>query len=102
MLGAPYIQFTRTQHAWVGGGWGLRTGGLIGLNFGPSRAGAGGVLAGAVLGGSHGAMTEIARDDPGPDKFAMALVKRGSKLIHESAKEIRATSLPQWGRLVAR
>ena len=82
-LGATHIHSTWAQDdsdVGAGSGWGLVTGGLIGLLFGP-----GGAMAGAALGGSLGAMggatTEIAMDDPRLDDFAEALVKDSSALI---------------------
>ncbi|MEY8120714.1 MULTISPECIES: DUF1269 domain-containing protein [unclassified Falsihalocynthiibacter] len=82
-LGATHIHSTWAQDdsdITVGGGWGLLTGGLIGLLFGP-----GGAMAGAAIGGSLGAMggaaNEITFDDPRLDDLAAALVKDSSALI---------------------
>jgi uncharacterized membrane protein len=61
-------------------GVGALTGGLLGVLLGP-----GGVLAGAAMGGSVGAMfgvgDEIAFDDPRLDEFAASLTKDTSALI---------------------
>jgi uncharacterized membrane protein len=82
-LGATHIHSTWAQDdsdVGVGGGWGLVTGGLIGLLFGP-----GGAMAGAAIGGSIGAMggatNEMMLEDPRLDEVADALVKNSSALI---------------------
>jgi uncharacterized membrane protein len=64
----------------VGTGLGALTGALLGVLVGP-----GGVLAGAALGGSVGAVfgvgDEIAFDDPRLDDFAASLAKDTSALV---------------------
>ena len=73
----------------VGGRWGLLTGGLIGLLFGP-----GGAMADAAFGGSLGAMgranMKITLDDPCLDELADALVKDTSALILVGEKPMLA------------
>jgi len=64
----------------AGTGFGVLTGGLIGLLFGP-----GGALAGAAVGGSLGALfgagADVEFDDPRLDDFAASLDKDTSALI---------------------
>ena len=64
----------------AGAGFGVVTGGMIGLLLGP-----GGALAGAAIGGSLGAMfgasEDIAFDDPRLDDLAAALTNDTSALI---------------------
>lgn len=61
-------------------GWGLVTGGLVGLLFGPA-----GAVAGAALGGESGALMgmidEAAFDDPVLANFASSLDRNTSALI---------------------
>ncbi|MCE8514879.1 DUF1269 domain-containing protein [Ruegeria pomeroyi] len=61
-------------------GWGLITGGLVGLLFGPA-----GAAAGAAMGGSFGAMfgaiDELAFDDPVLADFAGSLERDTSALV---------------------
>ncbi|NDR56327.1 DUF1269 domain-containing protein [Aliiruegeria sabulilitoris] len=82
-LGVTHIHSTWAQDdsdVGAGGKWGLITGGLIGLLFGP-----GGAMAGAALGGSLGAMggatKEMMLEDPRLDELAVALVKDSSALV---------------------
>ncbi len=81
-LGFTSINSTWAQDGDVGAGagWGMVTGGLLGLMLGP-----GGAMAGAAAGGSLGAMmggvTEVALDDPRLDAFAKGLDKDTSALI---------------------
>ena len=82
-LGGTRIHSTWAQDdsdVGAGAGWGLVTGGLISLLFGP-----GGAMAGAAIGGSLGGMgglaDEITFDDPRLDDFAAALVNGSSALI---------------------
>ena len=74
-LGATHNHSTWAQDEsdiTVGGGWGLVTGGLLGMLCGP-----GGAMVGAAIGGSRGVMgggaDEITFDDPRLDGLAEAL-----------------------------
>lgn len=82
-LGATHVHSTWAQDdsdIAAGGGFGLLTGGLLGMLFGP-----GGAMAGAAIGGSLGVMggaaDEIVLDDPRLDDLAEALGKDTSALI---------------------
>ena len=82
-LGATHNHSTWAQDEndiTVGGGWGLVTGGLLGMLCGP-----GGAMAGAAIGGSRGVMgggaDEITFDDPRLAGLAEALGKGTSTMI---------------------
>lgn len=82
-LGATHIHSTWAQddsEVGASAGWGLVTGGLLGMLFGP-----GGAMAGAAIGGSLGALggvtDQVVFDDPRLDDLAAALVKDSSALI---------------------
>jgi uncharacterized membrane protein len=79
----------------AGAGWGVVTGGLLGLMAGP-----GGALAGAAAGGSLGALvglgSEVAFDDPRLDDFAASLAKDSSAMVLVGEKP----TIADFGRVV--
>lgn len=81
-LGAVSIHSTWSEDGAMASdaGWGLVTGGVVGLLFGPA-----GALAGAAIGGSWGAwigaLEEVDLDDPVLADFANSLAKDSSALI---------------------
>jgi uncharacterized membrane protein len=81
-LGFVSIQSTWSADGEVAAdtGWGLLTGGLVGMLFGP-----GGAVAGAAMGGGFGSMMglvdETAFDDPVLSDFAKSLDRNTSALI---------------------
>lgn len=82
-----HLGFVSVQSTWSADGeiaadtgWGLLTGALVGMLFGP-----GGAVAGAAMGGGFGSMMglvdETAFDDPALSDFASALDRNSSALI---------------------
>lgn len=81
-LGFTSIHSTWSADGAVGDetGWGLLTGAVVGLLFGPAGAAAGAVMGGG-LGAMFGAIDELSFDDPVLSDFASSLERDTSALI---------------------
>lgn len=88
-LGLLSIHSTWSADGAVGeeAGWGLITGGLVGLLFGPAGAAAGAAMGGS-FGALFGAIDELAFDDPVLENFASSLDRDTSALILVSEKSM--------------